>query len=88
MKEEGEAFEKVIKAFISDNTVLDAEKELNLDMETSNLGLLLALLNEELLRAHLRKDLRENELRLADADILPFKHIQKTIENKVQSVQY
>jgi len=57
-------------------------------METSNLGLLLAPLNEELLRAHLTKDLRENELRLADADILPFKHIQKTIEKKVQSVQY
>ena len=75
MKEEEEAFEKVIKAFISDNSVLDSEKEFNLDMETSNLGLLLALLNEELLRAHLKKDLRENELRLADADILPFKHI-------------
>jgi hypothetical protein len=88
MKEEGEAFEKVIKAFISDNTVLDAEKEFNLDVETSNLGLLLSLLNQELLRAHLKKDLRENELRLADADILPFNHIQKTIENKVQSVQY
>jgi hypothetical protein len=56
MKEEGEAFEKLIKAFISDNSVLDAIKETNSDLEKSNLGLLLSLLNEEMLRAHLKKE--------------------------------
>jgi hypothetical protein len=56
MKEEGEAFEKIIKAFISDNSVLDAIKETNSDLEKSNLGLLLSLLNEEMLRAHLKKE--------------------------------
>lgn len=88
MKENGAAYDEVIRAFIDDNSIIDAEKDLNVKEKLSNIGVFLSILHEELLRAQKVNGGNAKVDYLDDSNILPFRHIQKTIENKVQSVQF
>ena len=83
MKESGAVYDEVIRAFIDDNSIIEAEKDPNVKEKLSNIGVFLSILHDELLRAQKVNGGNSNVEYLNDADILPFRHIQKTIENKV-----